>query len=297
MYPEGVAAITESGRLGYITIATRCIDIYTEAMTLPTVEASLYDFPKYYDLVYGSDWKPEFDFLLQCFDKHVRGPVKRVFEPACGTGRLLVKLAAAGYKVGGVDLNPAAVEFCNDRLARAGFPRSAFVGDMCEFTLPKPIDAAFNTINSFRHLATQTQAENHLRCMARALRPGGIYVLGLHLTPTSVEPMQEESWAARRGNLAVLSRLWVLDCNRRKRQETVGMSFDVYTPTRQFRIEDRVVFRTYSAAQMKSLIEGIREFEIAEVYDFGYDIHGPINVTTGSEDVVYVLRKKKKMSK
>ncbi len=261
-------------------------------MTLPTIEASLYDFPKYYDLVYGSDWKPEFDFLLQCFDKHVGRSVKRVFEPACGTGRLLVKLAAAGYKVGGVDLNTAAVEFCNDRLARAGFPRSAFVGDMCDFTTPKPIDAAFNTINSFRHLATQTQAEKHLRAVADCLRPGGIYVLGLHLTPTSVEPMQEESWAARRGNLAVLSRLWVIDCNTRKRKEEVGMSFDVYTPTKQFRIKDRVVFRTYSAAQMKTLIEGMSEFELLETYDFGYDIENPVEVDTATEDVVYVLRRK-----
>jgi SAM-dependent methyltransferase len=261
-------------------------------MTLPTIEASLYDFPKYYDLVYGSDWKAEFDFLEQCFAKHVTGKVKRLFEPACGTGRLLVKLASAGYQVSGLDLNTAAIKFCNERLKRAGFKPSTFVADMCDFTLPKPVDAAFNTINSFRHLDTQKQAADHLRCVARALRKGGIYVLGLHLTPTSVEPMQEESWAARRGNLAVLSRLWVTDSDTRKRKESVGMSFDVYTPTKQFRIEDRVVFRTYSASQMKSLIAEVKEFELVETYDFGYDIKNPIEVDTATEDVVYVLKKK-----
>lgn len=261
-------------------------------MTLPTIEARLYDFPKYYDLVYGSDWKAEFDFLEQCFAKHVTGKVKRLFEPACGTGRLLVKLAAAGYQVSGLDLNPAAIKFCNERLSKAGFKPSTFVADMCDFTLPKPVDAAFNTINSFRHLGTQKQAIDHLRCVARALRKGGIYVLGLHLTPTSVEPMQEESWAARRGNLAVLSRLWVTDCDTRKRKESVGMSFDVYTPTKQFRIEDRVVFRTYSASQMKSLIAEVKELELVETYDFGYDIKNPIEVDTATEDVVYVLKKK-----
>jgi SAM-dependent methyltransferase len=260
-------------------------------MTLPTTTASLYDFPKYYDLVYGSDWKPEFDFLLACFDKHVDGKVKRLFEPACGTGRLLVKLAAAGYKVSGLDLNPKAIAFCNERLARAGFSRSTFVGDMCDFTLPRPVDAAFNTINSFRHLGTERQAKDHLQAMADCLRPGGIYVLGLHLTPTSVEPMQQESWSARRGNLAVLSRLWVIDCNPRKRREEVAMSFDVYTPTKQFRIEDRVVFRTYTAAQMKTLIEN-SPLEIVETYDFSYDINASVEVTTATEDVVYVLRKR-----
>ncbi|QEG33363.1 class I SAM-dependent methyltransferase [Bythopirellula goksoeyrii] len=259
---------------------------------LPTTQASLYDFPKYYDLVYGSDWKAEFDFLLECFAQHATGKVKRVFEPACGTGRLMVKLAQAGFKVAGVDLNEAAVKFCNDRLERSGYPRSAFVGDMCNFTVSKPFDAAFNPINSFRHLGTQAQAEQHLHTVAKHLRPGGIYVLGLHLTPTVVEPMQEESWSARRGNLAVLSRLWVTACDRRRRREEVGMSFDVYTPTKQFRIEDQVVFRTYSAQQMKSLLASVPEFEVTQVYDFGYDIQQPITVGPETEDVVYVLRKK-----
>ncbi len=67
---------------------------------LQTIQGDLYDYPKYYDLVYGSDWKAEFDFLLDCFEQHAKVRVRRVFEPACGTGRLLVKLAAAGFHVG-----------------------------------------------------------------------------------------------------------------------------------------------------------------------------------------------------
>src|SRR5690606_14582621 len=145
----------------------------------------------------------------------------------------------------------------------------------------------------FRHLATQGQAERHLRSVAASLRPGGIYVLGLHLTPTAVEPLQEESWSARRGNLAVLSRLWVIDCDRRRRKEAVGMSFDVYAPTRQFRIEDRVVFRTYSDRQFRQLLKQVPEFEVTAYYDFGYNIEEPIQVGPESEDIVCVLRKRR----
>jgi len=258
---------------------------------LPTIEGNLYDYPKYYDLVYGSDWKAEFEFLEDCFEMHTHLVVERVFEPACGTGRLMVKLAQAGYEVGGVDLNEKAVAYCNRRLERAGFPPSAVVGNMCEFVTPTPCEAAFNTINSFRHLATEKQAENHLRVVAKSLRPGGIYILGLHLTPTAVEPMQEESWSARRGNLAVLSRLWVIDCDRKRRKESVGMSFDVYTPSKQFRIEDRVVFRTYSHRQLLSLIERTREFELTAVYDFGYNFEKPVEIGPETEDVVCILKK------
>src|SRR5690606_26456636 len=129
------------------------------------------------------DWKAEVEFLLNCFERYAQLPVRNVYEPACGTGRLMVKLAEEGLGDVGSELNPHAVDYCNQRLERAGFPPTAVVGDMCDFRPSKPVEAAFNTINSFRHLATQGQAERHLRSVAASLRPGGIYVLGLHLTP------------------------------------------------------------------------------------------------------------------
>ena len=259
---------------------------------LETIQGNLYDYPKYYDLVYGSDWKAEFDFLEDCFEKHTDQVVRRIYEPACGTGRLMIRFAGAGYEVAGVDLNSLAVDYCNDRLERAGFERSAVVGDMCDFTCDEPIDAAFNTINSFRHLATEKQAHQHLECVLKALRPGGIYVLGLHLTPTAGTPLEEESWSARRGNLAVLSRMWVTDRDLKNRLEHVGMSFDVYTPTQQFRIEDEISFRTYTAQQMEKLLSGIAGFEISAVYDFAYDADHPIEIGPNTEDVIYILKKR-----
>jgi SAM-dependent methyltransferase len=259
---------------------------------LETVEGNIYDYPKYYDLVYGSDWKAEVNFLTACFNRFASGKVKRIFEPACGTGRLMFRMGRAGYDVSGLDLNPKVVAFCNRRLERAGLPPTAFVGDMSDFTLPLKVDAAFNTINSFRHLATEAQALGHLQCVANSLRTGGIYVLGLHLTPTIGAPLDTESWSARRGNLAVLSSLWVIGRDRRRREERVGMSFDVYTPTRQFRIAGQSSFRMYTAAQMDALLRRIDEFELTSVHDFGYDAEHAIEIGPATEDVVYVLRRK-----
>lgn len=252
--------------------------------------ANLYDFPRYYDLVYGSDWKAEFDFLQGCFARHVKGPVKSLFEPACGTGRLLFRLAAAGYRVAGNDLNAKAVAYCNQRLERRGFPATAKVQDMSDFRLRRPVDAAFNTINSFRHLASEAQAVAHLRCMASAVRPGGIYVLGLHLTPQEGEPIEEEAWSARRGHLGVNSRMWVVERNLKQRIERCQMVFDVYTPTDQFRIRDEVCFRTYTARQLTDLIAAAGGWELAATYDFAYDLEDPIEIDASTEDVVCILR-------
>ncbi|MEX0939378.1 MAG: class I SAM-dependent methyltransferase [Pirellulales bacterium] len=254
-------------------------------------QANLYDYPKYYDLVYGSDWKAEFDFLREVFARHAKREVRRVFEPACGTGRLLDKLAAASFEVSGNDLNARAVAFCNARLARRGFAPTVKVGDMADFRLPRRVDAAFNMINSFRHLTSQRQARQHLQCVADALARGGVYVLGLHLTPLVGEPTKRESWSARRGNLAVVSHLWSEDVDLTKRRETFGMAMDVYTPRRQFRLTDRLEFRTYTARQMAALFAQLEKMEVAATYDFSYDVNCPIKVAPETEDVVYVLRK------
>jgi len=256
------------------------------------ISDNLYDHPKYYDLIFGSDWKAEFDFLNACFEKHASRRVARIFEPACGTGRLLIKFAQAGYDVNGIDLNPKAIGYCNDRLQRHGFVRSTFVADMSDFKLKRKSDAAFNMINSFRHLPSEETAESHLRCVANNLAKGGLYVLGLHLIPTAGARCEDESWSARRGNLAVVSYMWSKGIDRRRRNERLGMTFDIYTLTRQFRIEDEMNYRTYTARQMRSLLGRVPELEIAETYDFAYEIAHPIKIERNTEDVVFVLRKR-----
>lgn len=255
------------------------------------IEGHLYDYPKYYDLVYGSDWKAEFEFLQACFQKYGSHPVQRLFEPACGTGRLLIRLAEAGYQVLGNDLNPRAVEFCNARFQRKGLAPAAVVGDMAAFRLRHKVDAAFNMINSFRHLPDESAAESHLRCVARALKKGGLYLLGLHLTPTVGDRVDREEWSARRGNLAVISSMWSAGIDMRRRVERVGMTFDVYTPTNHQQIVDEMSYRTYTAAQMKRLLAKVDEFEVVETYDFSYDMDEPIKITATTEDVVFVLRR------
>ncbi|QDU93304.1 class I SAM-dependent methyltransferase [Lignipirellula cremea] len=259
---------------------------------MQTIEGDIYDYPRYYDLIFGSDWKPEYDFLNGCFQKHLSGKAVRVFEPACGTGRLLYRLGKQGLLTSGLDLNPKAVDYCNRRLKRHGLPASAVVGDMTDFRLPRKVDAAFNMINSFRHLSSEKLALAHLRCMGEALRKGGIYLLGLHLTPTKGYACEEESWSASRGHLTVNTHMWLLERNLRRREELYGMRFDIYTPTESFRLEDRLLFRTYKADQIHKLIADAGVFDLVETYDFAYDIDAAIDIDRETEDIVLVLKKK-----
>ncbi len=254
-------------------------------------QASIYDFPAYYDAVFGSDTAAEIRFLEACFQRFVPHRVRRIHEPACGTGRLLARMARAGYRVGGIDLNRRAVDYCNARLKRIGAVGQVDCGDMSDFEVKRPFDAAFNTINSFRHLPSESSAIGHLKSMARALRPGGIYVLGLHLTPTRGATTDTECWSARRGQLTINTSMWPVEKDRRKRVERFAIVFDVYKPTEQFRIEDELVLRSYTLRQFQRLLASTPEWDWVASFDFSYDIDNPLTPNAETEDLVAILQR------
>lgn len=258
---------------------------------MKTIHASIYDHPKYYDLVFGADCAAEVKFILGCGDAFLDRHPRRLFEPACGTGRLLFALARRGYDVAGLDLNPKAIEYCNARFRRHGLPQQAMVGDMADFRLRRRYDIAFNTINSFRHLPSEAAARGHLQCVADCVREGGLYLLGVHLTPTTAAPSETESWSARRGHLAINTHLWTQSRDPRQRMERFGIRFDIHRPSGSFRIVDELALRSYTRAQMNRLIRHSGRWRTIGTYDFGYDLDDPIEVTSSTEDVVYILQR------
>jgi hypothetical protein len=163
---------------------------------------------------------------------------------------------------------------------------------MADFRLPRTVDAAFNTINSFRHLLSEEAARSHLRCVADALRPGGVYVLGLHLTATIGSPLDEERWSARRGHLVINTHLKTHDLDLRCRTEHCRMTMDVYTPTQSRQLVDNLTFRTYTAPQLARLLKSVPAFVVAGTYDFRYRIDSPTLIAEDTQDVVVILKKK-----
>ena len=163
---------------------------------------------------------------------------------------------------------------------------------MADFRVKRQFDIGFNTINSFRHLASESAARRHLECMGRATRVGGLYLLGVHLTPTAVPPSETESWSARRGHLAINTHMWTNSRDTKKRVERFGIRFDVHRPSGSIRIKDELILRSYTPKQMNRLIKSAGCWETVATYDFGYDLDYPIEVDAGTEDVVYVMRRK-----
>ena len=70
-----------------------------------------YSYPACYDLAFRSETPAEADFIEAACRKYCPFPVRRLLEPACGTGRLAAELAARGYRLSGFDLSRPALAY------------------------------------------------------------------------------------------------------------------------------------------------------------------------------------------
>ena len=258
------------------------------------ITGSIYDYPKLYDVLFSDTCRSEVKFLTAVFERFRKKEAASIFEPACGPGRLLYHLAKLGFDVAGLDLNPRAVAFCNRRLKHHGFQESAHVGNMASFSLAdlnrkKKFDAAFNFVSSFLHLTTEAEAQQHLHAVADVLKPGGIYLLGIHLKPRGIQLCSQERWSMRRGSLSLQSHLQSLSQDLKRRIEIIEVRMEAETPKQRYAIVDHFPLRIYTAKQFNALLRAVDRFEILETYSFDYDIANPIRITANTEDIVYVL--------
>ena len=110
---------------------------------------------------------------------------------------------------------------------------------MSNFRIGQPADAAYCVVNTFRHLLTEQAARGHLKCIARSLRPGGTYVLGLHLLPLGGDNEDSQSWTQRRNETEVSVTARLLRTDRRRRIEHVQLCLMARSGSKELRLRTR----------------------------------------------------------
>lgn len=100
------------------------------------------------------------------------------------------------------------VAYAASRLARLGLDRRAslFTADMARFAErvgQGRVDLAFNFLNTIRHLDSDRALRAHFREVARVLKPGGLYAVGVSLSLYGQEEPTEDVFRAARGGLRV----------------------------------------------------------------------------------------------
>jgi SAM-dependent methyltransferase len=251
-----------------------------------------YTAPRLYEIAFDMNRKGEVDFLRHCFRHFARRPVRRVLDIACGTGPHLARLADHGYAMAGLDLSRANIEFLRERLQAKGQRAELVVGDMTNFRLAKPVDAAICMQDSQGHLLTNEQLLAHLRTVGRAVRRGGLYVFDRYMVSSWTDPTRSWSWSRRRGRLIVRASFSALhDVNPvsqvfKERMILEAVENDTHKIYRQTHMS-RMVF----PQELKTLVELAGGFEFVQWF-YGFKPHQVLERSKHPLLMVVVLRKK-----
>lgn len=133
-------------------------------------------YARFYDLDYA-DLDDDVPMILQ-FALRCGSPI---LELGCGTGRLLLPLARAGYKVTGVDVSAAMLSAARSKLLAQRLDKGITLlhQDMRELALGKRFSLVFLALNSFMHLLTTEDQLVVLGRIRQHLKPGGLLLLDL----------------------------------------------------------------------------------------------------------------------
>lgn len=255
-----------------------------------------YETPLYYDIVFDTDTASECDFLEAVYARHAPTRKRRVLEPACGSGRLVAELGRRGYRVLGFDRSDGALAFARRRLAaaRAGRELHARVmkAGMEAFRSRRRFDLAHCLVSSFKYLLTEDHARAHLQCMADVLAPGGVYVIGFHLSDYGKRSPGRERWVAERDGVKVVCNIQTGPADRRTRRERMRSRLVVDMQGESRRYETVWEFRTYDARQFRSLLAQVPALVHVATYDFDYDLRTPRQLGRERLDQVVILQRR-----
>lgn len=255
-----------------------------------------YDTPLYYDIIFDADTPREAAFLETMHERHgLGGKSRRLLEPACGSGRLVLEMARRSWNVSGFDGSAEMLAFARKRVAAERLRAVLWEDWMQSFTVPvkEKFDLAHCLVSTFKYLLTEADAVACLQRVADCLKTGGIFALGVHLTDYGMATWQHERWTACRDGIRVVANTRTWPADRKRRLEDIRTRLTIHADSSgKTRLQEtRWQFRTYDAAQMRTLLRKVPQLELTACYDFTYDADSPRQLDDSYSDVLMILKR------
>jgi SAM-dependent methyltransferase len=141
---------------------------------IPEKIADIYNDGKHYDQLFLNE-QEDFLFWISLAEKYG----KSILELACGTGRITIALAKAGFKVTGIDYADGMFKEAREKSTKAGVEVEWVKGDMRDFSIGKKFSLIFLATNALCHLLTLDDFEACMSTVRNHLAPNGRFVISL----------------------------------------------------------------------------------------------------------------------
>jgi SAM-dependent methyltransferase len=141
--------------------------------------STLYSLATYYDIALAHDATGEVQFILDVFTTTCGRSMRSALELASGPGYHARALSKQGVRTLALDLSPQMIDLGKASATAEHLDISWICADMRNFQLDSPVDTAFCMLDGIDCLLEDADMIDHLRAVARALVPGGLYIIEL----------------------------------------------------------------------------------------------------------------------
>lgn len=107
---------------------------------------------------------------------------KSIFELACGSGALSVRLAQKGYQVFGLDISEEMLTLANQKAHDTGVKVEFVAGDMRDLSGIGQFDAVTCYSDSICYMADLSEVQQVFKEVASVLLAGGVFIFDVHST-------------------------------------------------------------------------------------------------------------------
>jgi len=152
---------------------------------------------KYYDS------NPSFLNDIPFYQKLISSPNISILELGCGTGRVTLSLVHHCRYIQGVDISPAMISICREKLIKAGIPQTraqVIESDITEFDLDQTFDLIIAPFRVFQNLETDQEVDGLFKCIRKHLSPNGTCILNVFRPFREPDELQK-LWATTGENL------------------------------------------------------------------------------------------------
>lgn len=124
----------------------------------------------------GGEW---FSYIHELLKKAGVPPKSRILETGCGTGRITLPMAQAGFDIVALDASEEMLGIAAEKLRSHALAVRFAQGDMQDFMLSSPAAAVVCACDGVNYLTENGDAEAFFACCCGNLVPGGALVFDL----------------------------------------------------------------------------------------------------------------------
>lgn len=118
----------------------------------------------------------------------------KILDLCCGHGRHLLPLAKTGYQMTGLDLSRKALAILTKSAKNKKIKIRIIRGDMREIPFKNEFDAVINMFTAFGYLETDYEDFKVLKSAAKALKPGGKFLIDIMNRDLLLANFHPQSW-------------------------------------------------------------------------------------------------------